>query len=102
MKKKKSIVRRPKTLLEGGNIDLTKRPRVKNPGGSVSSLRSKSYNIKGKETLIPTVREDGWYMSDKEALKHYKKTGKHLGKFKTPKGATEYSKRLSKHMSKKK
>jgi hypothetical protein len=67
--------------LEPGNIDLTNRPRVRNSDGSVSTIRSLGVNIDGKETLIPTVSEDGRIMSDDEAVAQYKRTGKHLGKF---------------------
>lgn len=80
--------------LERGNIDLTRRPRVRNPDGSISTVRSASFNLDGKETLLPTVSDDGRLLSDDEAVALYKKTGKHLGKFRTPDDATAYAQQL--------
>lgn len=80
-------------MLERGNIDLTKRPQVKNDDGSISTVRSMSVNIDGQEVLIPTVIGDK-VVSDDEAVDHYMKTGEHLGKFKTPKDATAYAQAL--------
>ena len=81
--------------LEPGNIDLDKRPIVKNPDGSVSTVFSKSFNVDGKETLVPGVANDGSrQLSDEEALDQYKKTGQHLGKFDTPAHADAYAQKL--------
>jgi hypothetical protein len=84
----------PDGMLEKGNIDLTKRPRVQNADGSVSTVRSVSFNLDGKEVLLPTVSDDGRIMSDREAIENYNRTGKHLGKFDKPENATEYAHRL--------
>lgn len=82
-------------LLEKGNIDLSKRPVVKNKDGSVSTVRSMSINEDGKEVLIPTVAADGSrVLSDKEAIDQYHDSGKFLGKFDTPENATAYGKQL--------
>jgi hypothetical protein len=82
-------------MIEPGNIDLNSRPRVKNAGGSISTVRGTSVNFDGKEVLIPTVSDDGKrLLSVDEAVEQYQRTGKHLGKFATPEAATAYSKQL--------
>ncbi len=82
--------------IEKGNIDLYNRPRVVNPDGSISTVRSLSFNPDGKsEVLIPTVVGDK-IVSDEEAIQNYFKTGQHLGKFKTPNDATRYAESLHK------
>lgn len=53
-----------------------------------------SVNFGDGETLIPTVSDEGTVMGDDEAVEYYKKTKRHLGKFKTPKQATDYANRL--------
>lgn len=81
-------------MLAPGNIDLTKRPKVRNPDGSISTVRSMSVNFDGREVLIPTVSDDGRVLSDDEAVQLYRKTGRHLGMFDTPQNATAYAERL--------
>lgn len=83
-------------LIEAGNIDLNTRPAVRNPDGSVSSVRSMSVNIDGAEVLIPTVSDDGRVMTDDEAVVQYEKSGRHLGKFDTPRNANAYAELLHK------
>lgn len=79
-----------------GNIDLTHRPVVKNGDGSISTVRSMSFQDRdGKETLVPTVAADGsGILSNKDAIAQYDKTGQHLGKFNTPEQADAYANRL--------
>lgn len=80
-----------KGLLEAGNIDLKKRPVVKNDDGTISTVRSMSFEQDGTEILIPTVSQDGRLLNDDEAIEYYRSTGEHLGKFDNPDDATAYA-----------
>ena len=83
-------------LVEAGNIDLKNRPVVNLDDGKIATVRSTSFNFgDGVEVLVPTVSDDGKLLSPDEAAELYLKTGKHLGKFKTPEQASAYGKRLS-------
>lgn len=84
----------PSGLLEPGNIDLHARPRVVNPDGSISTVRSVSMNFGDGEVLVPTVSDDGRIMTEDEAAQQYIVSGRHLGKFDTPDNATAYAQQL--------
>ena len=86
-------------LIEPGNIDLTKRPIVKNKDGSISTVRSMSFEEDGMQILIPTVVGDK-VVSNKDAIDHYHKTGEHLGMFSSVKAANTYAKKLHEEQDK--
>ncbi|HEH7628100.1 TPA: hypothetical protein SHX75_003457 [Escherichia coli] len=79
-----------------GNINIFNRPRVKNPDGSVSTVRTISIGTDDGEVLIPTVSDDGKIMTDEEAIQQYSKTGKNFGTFDNPDDATAYAQALHK------
>lgn len=81
-------------LLVPGNVNLYNRPKVKNPDGSISTVKSKSFSFDGVETLLPTVSDDGRLMDDYETINTYRKTGRHLGKFSSPDHADAYAQQL--------
>ncbi len=81
-------------MIEPGNIDLSTRPVVRNADGSISTVRSISVEMDGKEYLIPTVSEDGKVLSEDDAVNQFKQTGKHLGVFNSPEDATAYARQL--------
>ena len=61
-----------------GNIDLRHRPHVRNPDGTVSTVRSISIGPANRQVLIPTV-VGRRVVSDAAARQHYLATGKRLG-----------------------
>lgn len=76
---------------EPGNINLNERLGVENPDeGGISTIRSMGINMDGQEVLIPTVI-NGRIVSDQAAIDHYRRTGEHLGKFKTPEESNRYA-----------
>ena len=77
-----------------GNIDLSNRPRVKNPDGKISTVRTIGVQADGLEFVIPTVSDDGKLLSDAQAIALFKKSKKHLGAFKTKEQATDFAKQL--------
>lgn len=85
--------------VEPGNIDLSRRPIVRNADGSISTLKSMSFEQDGREILVPTIGPDGREMTGEEAIDRYRKTGEHLGVFSSPEDATAYGKRLSERMA---
>lgn len=81
-----------------GNIDLKNRPQYQNADGTISTVDSWSFNIDGKEVLLPSVwMKDGkpYHSSNAdEIFRHYKETGEYLGKFDTVEQANAYAKKL--------
>lgn len=76
-----------------GNINLHSRPVVRNRDGTISTVRSISIGTDQGEVLIPTV-VNGRVVSDEEAIAEYRRTGQHLGIFRTPQEADAYARHL--------
>lgn len=81
-------------LLSPGNLPTDIRYKVKNPDGTISTVRTMSIGTDGGEVLIPTVI-DGRIVSEDEAIAHYERTGENFGTFGTPDEATAFGKQLS-------
>ena len=77
-----------------GNIDLRIRKPINNKDGSISTVRTIGIEADGMYINIPTVI-GGKIVSNEEAINYYRKTGKHLGKFKTKKQRDAAAKKLS-------
>ena len=81
-----------------GNIDLYNRPQYRNADGSISTVDSTSFNIQGKEVLLPSVwMKDGKACRSSdgdEILQHFYDTGEFLGVFDTVDAANSYAEKL--------
>lgn len=105
----------PKPIIPG-NIDLKRRPVVKNADGTKSTVKSISFGLpNGNEILLPQIKEiqqlpgakrKGQDLSippfkgHQAVLDEYKRTGKHLGVFKDAKTATAYAQALHRAQAK--
>lgn len=77
-----------------GNINLNNRPKVRNSDGSYSTVRTIGIEIDGgRHVNIPTVI-DGKVVSNEEAIKHFRRTGKHLGIFSSREEADAAARKL--------
>lgn len=84
---------KPKGMIAQGNIDLNNRPAVKNADGTHSTVKTITIEEDGKTILLPTII-GGKSFSNKEAIKHYKETGEHMGVFKSETDANLYDEKL--------
>jgi hypothetical protein len=85
-------------MLRRGNINLFKRPHVRNKDGSVSTVRSKTFEMDGRHVVLPTV-VGRRVVDDTEAVREYRRTGRHLGIFRDERSATRYAKALHKQQA---
>lgn len=96
-----------KGMVQKGNIDLAGRRKAltHNPDGSISSVKSIGITEGKKQIDIPTVipnpKKPGTYRigTTAEAIAHYKKTGQHLGIFKTQAEADTYAEKLHENLA---
>jgi hypothetical protein len=75
------------------NAALSARPRIANPDGSVSTVRSMSFGDDQGEIVLPTATRSG-IVSEDQAIQDYYQNGQHLGIFDTPDNATAYAQML--------
>lgn len=87
--------------LAAGNIDPSTRPRVRNPDGSISTVRTIGVNVDGREYVIPTVSDDGRILSDQEAFALFRRSGRHFGAFSSPAEASAFAQQLSQEEARK-
>jgi hypothetical protein len=80
-----------------GNINLENRPKVFNEKGDYETVKTITAEFDGKTVLLPTII-NGKEVSRKKAIEHYKKSGDHLGIFKTKEQADSYDKKLHERM----
>lgn len=82
------------SLVQQGTIDLTKRPKVRNPDGSYSTVKTMTItDDQGRGINIPTVIDDR-VVDPKEAIEHFKRTKQHLGVYKTQQDALNAAQKL--------
>jgi hypothetical protein len=87
-------------MLEPGTqnpLDYERYPKVKNPDGSFSNVVTASFNIDGKEVLLPTMI-GGRRVTAQQAIENYKKTGDHFGIFDSPQSAQAFATNLEASM----
>lgn len=87
--KKMYQVGKPEGLLKAGNLDILHSKMLK-VGNTFANLKTISIGTSEGQVLISTVI-DGKKVTAKEAIAHYKKTGKNLGTFTSKAAADAYA-----------
>lgn len=82
------------TPIEPGNIDVTNRVPLTLPSGQVATVRTIGIRDGQYEVVIPTIGPNGEDWSNDEAVQQYRKTGQHLGKFRTGRDANIFAEQL--------
>lgn len=84
----------PRGLLEPGNLDLLRRPIVRNQDGSTSTVFSMGFDLgDGRQVIVPGV--DGKrQLTPDEAWSQYRRTRQHLGIFSGLDEANQYAAQL--------
>jgi hypothetical protein len=78
-----------------GNVNLHRRPAVQNPNGSVSTVRSMTFqDADSRSVVVPSVIWGRGIVGPDEAFKHYQQTGEQLGIFDNPDDADAYARAL--------
>lgn len=76
-----------------GNLPTGIRSQVRNPDGSVSTVRTISIGTDGGEVVIPTV-VGGKVLSNDAAIAHYRQTGENFGTFRSVDDANAFAQAL--------
>ena len=87
-------IRQAPVPLERGNINLKNRPVVRNKDGTVSTVRTIGINTGNREVVIPTVSDRGRVMTNREAIKQYRTSGRHFGAYRTVEEASAAAQQL--------
>lgn len=75
-------------LVERGNINLRRHGHVRNPNGSISTIRTMSFGTDRGEVLVPTVI-GGRRLTPQQAIRRYYLTGEHYGIFRSVAAANQ-------------
>jgi len=78
-------------VLYKGNIDISNRPKHVNTDGSISTVKTISFETDQGQVLVPSVTKDGKMLTPREAWNYYKETGEHFGVFKDVASANKYA-----------
>lgn len=75
--------------VEAGNIDIYNRTILRNADGTNSLVRTIGIRDGDLEVMIPTVGPNGEDWSEAEAIRFYRETGQHLGKYRNVRDASD-------------